>query len=136
MPTDLLDSVEETNLILAPEQGIELVSRKNLFEDTQYRVVLEGHSISVMLDIVGVDPILAKYVQIFIDDPNFRVTVVSTYNYNFENANNVLIDSTQEEKSKINTKLVKKFFNALRMIIALINIQIKIFPEIILGFRK
>ena len=77
-----------------------------------------------------------RRIQIFIDDPCFKVSVVSTYNYNFNNADNILLDSTQKDKYSKVLKLSNKLINAVRIIIALINIQIKIFPEIILGINE
>ncbi len=38
-----------------------------------------------------------RRIQIFIDDPSFEVAVVSTHNYNFKNAKNILLTGHNKE---------------------------------------
>ena len=53
-----------------------------------------------------------RRIQLFIDDPKFKVAVVSTHNYNFTNASNILLaDATGKE-----TSIWKKLFNKVKEI--------------------
>lgn len=77
-----------------------------------------------------------RRIQIFVDDPNFKVAVVSTYNYSFNNADNILLASAPKYKYRKYLRLLNKLINLIRIIIALINIKIRIFPEINIGINE
>lgn len=49
-----------------------------------------------------------RRIQIFVDDPSFEVAIVSTYNYNFTNAKNVLLSEAQKKKEITDCFVSKK----------------------------
>lgn len=75
-----------------------------------------------------------RRIQLFIDDPDFSVAVVSTYNYNFENAKNILLTGAQEKTESFVFQKKNKIVNRLAYIIR--AILLRLFHKIITIFDK
>ena len=75
-----------------------------------------------------------RRIQLFIDDPQFKVAVVSTHNYNFTNAINILLTDTTGKE----TSIWKKNFNKISRITNN-NLLLRLFKDIckcIKDFRR
>ena len=95
-----------------------------------------------------------RRIQIFVDDPGFDVAIASTHNYNFPKAHNIFLDSStllmHVGRNVISFRKCRGILSGIVLmrniffrlisffirLVALIRIQIKVYPNIILSVQR
>jgi glycosyltransferase involved in cell wall biosynthesis len=70
--------------------------------------VIEKHKTRILFLVWGYSIHAWRRLKIFIDDPDFEVMVVSTYHYNFDNAENILLDGLNTPLKDLDLSAGKK----------------------------
>ncbi len=75
-----------------------------------------------------------RRIQVFVDDPSFDVAVVSTYDYNFNNTQNILLKEAIREKEVSNCSISKSELRVIQRILNNIKQRLKKFIILIKTF--